>query len=57
MLGQFSIANVFTTVMSGYNDILYYRLDGNLMQNATVAGQNDKLFYIMWSNDARGARY
>ena len=57
VLGQFSIANVFTTVMSGYNDILYYRLDGNTMQNAIVAGQNDKLFYIMWSNDARGTRY
>ena len=27
VLGQFSIANVFTTVMSGYNDVLYYRLD------------------------------
>ena len=22
-----------------------------------IAGQNDKLFYIMWSNDARGTRY
>ena len=57
VLGQFSIANVFTTVMAGYNEILYFRLDGNAMQNAIVAGQNDKLYYIMWSNDARGTRY
>ena len=37
VLGQFSIANVFTTVMSGYNDILYYRLDGNTMQTSSQA--------------------
>ena len=56
LLGQFSTANVFTIVMGGCHDIPYCRLDGKTMQNAIVAGQNDKLYYIMWSNDARGAR-
>ena len=54
VLGQFSIANVFTTVMTGYNDIIYYRLDGNVMQNAILAGQNDKLYYYVWTNGRGG---
>ena len=49
VLGQFSIPNVFGSVIAGYNDRLYWRVDGVNAPNTIQAGVNDR-FYWGWDD-------
>ena len=49
VLGQFSIPNVFGSVMAGYNDRLYWRVDGVDAPQTIQTGVNDR-FYWGWGD-------
>ena len=49
VLGQFSIPNVFGSVIAGYNDRLYWRVDGMDTPRAIRTGVNDR-FYWGWGD-------
>ena len=49
VLGQFSIPNVFGSVIAGYNDRLYWRVDGVNAPNTIQTGVNDR-FYWGWDD-------
>ena len=45
VLGAFSIANVFNSVIAGYNDRLYWRVSNNAVENMIHAGVNDRFYW------------
>ena len=46
VLGQFSITNVFQSIMRDYNDILFLQIAGAQQAATIAAGVNDKLYYV-----------
>jgi hypothetical protein len=52
VVGQFSMPNVFSSVMLNYNDRLYFRVDGVDLPNTIQASVNDR-FYWGYSSQGR----
>ena len=46
MLGAFSIANVFNSVIANYNDRLYWTVSNNVADNTIHAGVNDRFYWV-----------
>jgi hypothetical protein len=53
LVGQFSIPNVFSSVMERYNDRLYFRVDGVDTANTIQVNVNDRFY---WGYSSRGSR-
>ncbi len=45
LVGQFSIPNVFSSVMERYNDRLYFRVDGVDTANTIQVNVNDRFYW------------
>ena len=50
LVGQFSIPNVFSSVMRDYNDRLYFRVDGVNVDNTIQQNVNDRFYWGYRSN-------
>ena len=45
VLGAFSIANVFNSVIANYNDRLYWRVSNTVAENTIATGVNDRFYW------------